>query len=205
MGDSSTPGYINPLPAPAPQPLEGQPLTDFLQQVVAGVTGMPGPSVLPRWQAEPPTVPATFTAWAAVGITRRQADTFAYVVHDSPGGNDPGHDELQRDELIHLLCSFYDTGSGGQADNNAALLRDGLQIEQNRAILKANNIGLVSVEDAVILPTLMKQRWLYRVDHNIVLRARIQRFYPVLDLLAFSTITLNTSIPSTVPVHPHGS
>lgn len=204
MSDSSAAGYLAPNPAPAPQPLEGQDLSTFLQQVVAGVTGMPGPSILPRWQAEPPTIPSTFTAWAAVGITRRSADTFAWVQHQSVAGTN-GYDELQRDELIYLLCSFYDTGSGGQADTNASLLRDGLQIEQNRAILKVNNIGLVGVEDAIILPTLIKQRWLYRVDHNVVFRRRIQRSYPVLDLLAFSTVVLNTSIPSTVPIHPHGS
>lgn len=202
MGDSSAPGYL--LPSEVPAPLIGQSLMQFLQQVVVGNTGMPGPTVVPRWQAEPPNLPPQFTAWAAIGIARRTADTFAFRGHvcqntDVPPG--PGFDDFQRTETIYLLCSFYDTGIDGQADALAVLLRDNLQIPDNRAPLLANEMGLVEVTEMVSLPSLTKQRWLYRVDETVVIRRRIRRSYPILNLTSFGVL-LNTSIPSTVVITP---
>ena len=52
---SATGGFLSPLSTPAP--LEDQALADFFQQYVAGITGIAGNLVRPRWQAEPPNIP----------------------------------------------------------------------------------------------------------------------------------------------------
>jgi hypothetical protein len=56
--DSRTAGYLGPKGSPDPVPLEGDAWEDFCQQVVAGVTGLPGNRVFPRWQLEEPNHPA---------------------------------------------------------------------------------------------------------------------------------------------------
>jgi len=174
---SATGGYL--LPAPAPTPLEGAALLAFLQGYVVGVTGLPGDMVRPRWQPEPPNIPQAGNLWAAIGVTSRPTDTYAFTRQLEDTST-----ELQRHEELDMLCSFYDLGSGGLADNAVALLRDGLQVDQNREPLFLAGMGLVGSDDPVAVPSLLKMRWLYRVDMNVKLRRVILRNYPVLTILS---------------------
>lgn len=176
---SATGGPLAPNPTPAPQPLEGQALLDFLQGWIVGILGIAGSLVRPRWQPEPANIPTEGTAWVALGITDRPSDTFPFI------GRVPGlseADELQRHEQLAILVSFYDLGSNGQADALAALLRDGLAVPQNRELLTNNGMGLTEVGSPIAVPSLLKQRWLYRVDMPIVVAREIVRQYPVLSL-----------------------
>jgi hypothetical protein len=142
---------------------------------------MDGTLVRPRWQAEPSLLPADGTAWCAIGVTDRDADTYPYV--GAVPGNAAGY-ALQRHEDFTLLCSFYDLGYNGQADTLAALLRDGLTIPQNQEQLGSGGIFLVSDTDLTPVPVLLKQRWQYRVDLAIKMRRQIDRVYPVLTILS---------------------
>ena len=175
--NSATGGYL--APAPSPAPLEDAALYEFLQAAVVGITGMDGTLVRPRWQPEPSLVPEAGTAWCAIGVTDRDADTYPYV--GAVPGNTSGY-EMQRHEEFTLLCSFYDLGYNGQADTLAALLRDGLCIPQNQEALGAGGIFLVSDADLTPFPVLLKQRWQYRVDLSIKMRREIDRVYPVLTI-----------------------
>lgn len=166
---SATGGPLQPAP---PGPLEGQDLLRFVQQWIVGITGMDGKLVRPRWQPQPPNIPQAGEAWAAIGITSRPSDTYPYV----------NGDYLQRHEVLNLLSSFYDLGYSGQADDLAARLRDGTAVPQNREVLTNAGFALISVGELVAVPSLLKQRWLYRVDLPIVLRREIERIYPVLTL-----------------------
>ena len=179
--DSSTGGFLSPSGSP---PLDDDALDDFLQALVVGITGLPGQMVRPRWQEEPPNLPPVGTNWAAIGVTHRTADTFAVEQHDGSG---QGADTLIRHESVDLLCSFY----GPLAETNGALLRDGLGIAQNREVLQANSMGIVSVGDLTKAPELVKNRWLNRTDLTVVIRRQITRTYPVLNLLS-AEITLET-------------
>lgn len=181
---SATGGYL--LPSSTPAPLEGQSLLRFLQQVIAAITGLDGTLVRPRWQPEPPNIPTAGTAWAAVGITSRSSDTYPYVGMNADGLSST----LQRHEQLDLLCSFYDLGSGGEADNYAALLRDGMAIAQNREALAAGSFKLIEVGDLLAVPSLLKDRWLYRVDLPLSLRRVVQRTYAVESILS-GDITLD--------------
>ena len=175
--DSSTGGPLSPAASPAP--LEGAALNTFLQNWLVGITGLPGSMVRPRWQAEPPNIPDAGTAWAAIGITDRKADAYPYIGHD-PTGN--GADDLQRHETLDLLASFYDLSADGQADYYAALLRDGMAIAQNRETLEVAGFNVLDVGDMTVVPSLLKSRWLYRVDLSFRLRRAIVRTYPVLNV-----------------------
>lgn len=174
---SATGGFLSPAASPAP--LEGQALLDFMQGVIVGVTGLPGTMVRPVWQAEPPNVPDAVVCWCAFRIGARPSDTFPYVHHNADG---QGSDTLQRHERLTVLCSFYDIGSGGAADGYLAILRDGLSIPQNRETLQANGFAFVGAGEPVPLPSLLKQRWLYRVDVELTFARQIDRTYPVLTI-----------------------
>lgn len=174
--DSSTGGYIAPAGTP---PLEDDALDDFMQALVVGITGLPGASVRPRFQQEPPNIPAAGTDWAAIGITHRRADTFAVEQHDSTG---QGTDTLIRHEELDLLCSFY----GPAAQSNGARLRDGISIAQNREALQLAGMGLISVGDLTKAPEMIKNRWLNRADLMVAIRREVRRSYPVLNLLSLT-------------------
>ncbi len=177
---SSSGGYLAPTPAPAP--LEGDALLAFLQGWIVGISGLPGNMVRPRWQTEPPSIPQAGNCWAALGVQRRPSDEYPYNAWN-PGAS---AFVLWRQEMLAILASFYDTGVGGQADYFAALFRDGTAIPQNREALTLAGFGLVRCGDLVTVPSLLKLRWLYRVDLEIVVRRQITREYPVETLVAAS-------------------
>ena len=165
---------------PSPAPFEGLQLLQFLQQWIVGVSGLPPTLVRPRWQAEPPNIPPAGDSWAAFGVVRRPSDEYPY------SGWDPSTSTylLWRQETVEMLTSFYDTGSTGWADYHASILRDGAAIAQNREPLTLAGFGLVRCGDLVTVPSLLKLRWLYRVDLEVTLRRQITRQYPVETLVA---------------------
>lgn len=192
--DSSTGGYLQPAGSPAP--LEGKALMQFVQQWVVGVSGLPGQMVRPRWQTEPPDIPQDGTCWCAIGITSRPNDEFPFVGHDGTLSGGLGGDTMQRHEQLSMLASFYDQGVAGEADYYCALFRDGAIIEQNRAPLLAQNMVLVRTGAPITVPSLLKLRWLYRVDLEVVLRRQINRNYPVRNLVAATgTIYYDEGLP----------
>lgn len=189
---SNQAGYLTPVGA---APLEGEALQDFLQEVLVGITGLNGKMVRPRWQPEPPNIPNAGEAWAAFGIVRRVKDTNAAVAHSGAG---EGTDKLQRQEALHLLASFYDLGSSGQADKYAELLADGFQIAQNREVLQAAGYAFVESGEPTPVPSLLKERWLYRVDVPLVIRRQIDRTYNVLNLES-AKVTLQSQSGTQTP------
>lgn len=187
-------------PAAMPAPLEGQALYEFVQAWLVGVCGLDGTMVRPRFQSEPPNIPDSGLAWMAFGIGARPADTFPFVQHN-PGTEAPpvaGSSTLQRHETLDVLCSFYDTGVTGLADQYASILRDGLVMPQNSEVLQESGFALVKVGSLLPVPSLLKERWLYRIDFPLVVRRAIERTYPVLDVVAADG-TINTDIAGVGP------
>ena len=181
MNDSSTGGPLAPI-AGGPAPLEGLALNDFIQGWIVGITGLPGTMVRPRWQTEPPNIPTAGTAWAAIGVQVRPADTFPVVLHSATANAGNGQDEVHQHEDLEILVSFYDLGTNGQADSYAATLRQGLAIDQNLELLTNNGMGLVACGEPIPLPSLLKKLWLYRVDLAVQVKREIIRAYPVLNV-----------------------
>ena len=181
---SATGGYL--VPGPTPAPLEGQSFEDFLSEVMVGISGLDPTLVRPRWQPEPPNIPAWGTTWMAFGITNYKADTFAVEIHHP---EIDGNTEFQRHEEVTILCSFY----GPDAVKAACIMRDGFQIDQNREVLNLNGMGLVETTEIRPAPTLTKDRWLQRMDMNLIIRRAVYRTYPILNLLSAQGI-LDTEV-----------
>ncbi len=179
---SASGGYL--LPAATPAPLEGEDLFVFIQTQVKGITGMDGKLVRPAPQGEPPNIPPQATAWAAIQITQIPADTFPAVIHRPDAFGGLGGDELQQNEQIAVLTSFYDTGVTGQAMNLATLLRTGYAIAQNREPLRKAGFAINSMGTETPVPVILKERWLYRVDLNFILSRQITRLYRVQNVLS---------------------
>lgn len=184
--DSATGGPLTPELVPAP--LEDIALDDFLHDLIVGITGLDNTLVRPRWQPEPANLPDVGTNWVAFGIVSKEADTYAVEQHIATG---QGFDYLKRQEVLNIFCSFY----GPQAGSYAELLRDGLQIAQNREVLQLNMMGLVETKETITAPSLVKDKWLFRVDLMVRIRRQILRQYPVLNVLsAQGTIDVETFI-----------
>lgn len=193
--DSRTAGYLGPAAQPAPA--EDNAWDDFLYDLFIGITNLPENLVRPRWQPEPPVQPDVGVDWMAFGTSGTEGLWRAPVTHfpgtaapdgtqASPDGD--GFSLLQEHETSTVLCVFY----GPHANATAALLRDGLRIDQNQAVLRAAGAALVECGPFTRAPELFKQQWLNRVDMNVVFRREIRRVYPELNLLrAQGTITSN--------------
>ena len=193
--DSSTGGIL--APAASPAPLEDAALDAFLQGLVVGLTGLAGAVVFPRWQPEPPNLPAFATNWAAIGVIEARPDTYAYMLHDPTGGTGDGSDDMQRHEELEILCSFYGPNAGG----NAAQFRDGFMVEQNNDSLTAAGFGFKETRAPVRAPELTKNRWLNRIDVPLVLKRIVLRSYPVLNVESgVVSITAQNSAGSNIVV-----
>lgn len=178
---SATGGYLS--PAVVSPPLEDAELDAFLQAMVVGITGLDGTLVRPRWQPVTPKQPEPDVNWCAIGVLNITPDDNAAIIHHPE--ND-GSDEMQRHEIVDLLASFY----GPSAYANAAKMRDGLMIAQNREPLILAGMALVSADKITSLPDLVSQQWLRRADLPITIRRIVTRSYEVKNLLsAQGTIT----------------
>lgn len=175
--DSSAAGYLAPATTPT-DPVYDSALDRVLHDIIQRTMGISDPTLVrPRWQAEPPAQPSFATNWAAFGVTVVNADVFAALLHDPAGA-----DILQRTEELEVLVSTY----GPAARANMVLLRDGLSVEQNRDGLAAIGANLVECRTMVNLPALLKEKWLPRVDMTVVLRRKVVRTYPVLNITSAS-------------------
>lgn len=152
--DSRQEGWLKPGAGPDEEALE-----DALHDMVCGLTGITGRLVRPRWQPKPPVTPGPEVSWCALGI----------VSQGAPGGaawHEGGHTRLEVHETLVVMCSFY----GPHARALARALRNGLWIEQNRAMLRETaNIALVRVGDITGAPELVDGRWLRRQDIMLTL------------------------------------
>jgi hypothetical protein len=184
--DSSTGGFLVPS---STSPAEDADLEDVVQPILVGITGLTGSLVRPRWQVDPPAQPSPVTNWCAFGVTRSQGDITGSVVHDGSGDGGLGASTEQRHETLEILASFY--GPAGQG--YASLLRGGLGIAQNREALFLAGMGLIECSEITAAPALVNQNWLRRYDLTIRLRRRVDRTYPVRNLLsAHGTIEKET-------------
>lgn len=195
---SATGGYLAPDGILTP-PLEDDGLVDFMGDVVAGVTGLDrDANVRPRWQKEPPDLPAFGTDWVAVGIPETDRDTFGYNHHVDTAAGGQGADQLQRHERFRLACSFY----GPNAGKLAAVLNDGLMIAQNREQLFLASMAVQSTGSPQRSPELIKNQWTSRVDVDVWISRQIIREYPVLNLRSAQATLQTDAVTDTINATP---
>lgn len=174
--DSREPGYLGPSPTETLLQVDWE---NFLQTTVAGIIGLPGYLVRPRWQPNPPPTPDVTVDWAACGITRVTANFEPAIQHygDATGGL-AGYDRVRRQEQVTYRVSCY----GPHAGDNIFILRDGLYVEQNRPFWRRNAVGLVEAERVEHVPDLFRQQWRDRYDLEILINREVRRVYLVRDL-----------------------
>lgn len=178
--------------APSAEPDYGDALDDIMQAAVVGITGLAGNLVRPRWQPDPPQQPAFDETWCAFGVVRSAVDAFAYERHDAAGSQGQGQSIIERDEVLQVLHSFYGPNSNAVCER----FRDGLELAQNRATLASAGIGLVEVGEAVMVPVLLTEKWVRRVDVTVYYRRRTSRPYEVRNLLG-AELGLNNELYTT--------
>lgn len=185
MNNSSTGGVLQ--PHPQPPPIDAVPanltIVQFIQSILVGLSGFPGPLVRPSWQSEPLKQPDIGVNWLAFGIAANEPDANAYQTV-----NDDGSVTLQRQETLRIAISVY----GPAAMENITLIRDGFQIPQNVAALKRANIGYVDITDAHHVPDLVNERWIDRYTCELILHRYIQRDYQILDFVSAPVSTFTT-------------
>lgn len=174
---SASGGYLTPAGTPTPA---DEALEDILQPMVVGITGLPGKMVRPRWQPGNPKQPEPNVDWCAIGVMHTKQDANPAIEHDGTGD---GADQYQRHQDVILLATFY----GPNAQAYGQLLSDGMYVPQNGEALRALNMAFVDAGDLIAAPDLINQQWVRRYDLRIRLRRKIERTYPVLNILSAET------------------
>lgn len=172
MNTSATGGYLTPT---SPEILEGDALDDVITEAVAGITGLPGAMVRPKWQAKPPKRPALSVDWCAMGLTESAADAGPVIVHKPSGGAGLGENHYTRHKDVTALVSFY----GPNAKSFAQRLEDGLTIAQNLEILQEKSISFVSAGTIRAVPESVNMQWVERYDLLVYFRRAVTRVYAV--------------------------
>lgn len=175
---SATGGYLSP-DGVLPDPLEDDALDDFMGDVVAGITGLDrDANVRPRWQKEPPDLPAYGTDWCAVGVPERLRDTYPAIVHGDTLAGGQGADRLTRHEQLKVMASFY----GPNCQKLAGYWADGLMVAQNREALDVAGFKLKEVGPPTKAPEILKNQWTPRCDVEAWFSRQIDREYAILNL-----------------------
>ncbi|PXV60888.1 hypothetical protein SAMN04487785_11318 [Dyella jiangningensis] len=133
--------------------------------------------VRPRWQPTAPKQPEPSVNWCAIGVTHIDPDDYPVEVHDGTGN---GQDDYAVHEALLVLASFY----GPNAMSFCKVMRDGLYIAQNREALTPQGITLTDVGKPVAAPELVNQQWIRRYDVEIRFRRKVERTYPILNILS---------------------
>ena len=171
---SATGGYLTPS---SPAPLYDDALTDALQAMVVGITGLNGTLVRPRWQERPPKMPEPTVDWCAIGVLNFVQDVYGAQVHSSDG---EGSTTLYRTEIIEVLASFY----GPNRTGNAMLMSDGMQINQNWEAIAPVGVAFVEGGAPRQAADLLNNQWVVRSDLQITFRRMVSRTYPILNVLS---------------------
>lgn len=170
--------YIQPKPGgsqpPFPKTLS---LTQFLQTVIVGVSGLDGSMVRPKWQVNPPKQPDIDQNWIGMGVDLLTPDTYQYVGMDGAGVT-----TTQRQEGVEVGLSIY----GPDGLEIAGLIIDGIQIPQNLDALRAANMGFQESTQPRHVPDLVNERWVQRVELGLVFRRQITRTYPIVSIISAS-------------------
>lgn len=184
---STQPGYLIPVEDPAADDA----LVDLLQPFLVGVTGLDGTLIRPRWQPNPANQPDFSTNWAAVGVVYEEPDDYAEQL--SPDLEVTGEVGLRRQSLLHVQLSFY----GPDCSKMGRRVHAGLQIDQNRTLLRSEGLALVNLGAPTHIPALVKNTWVPRIDVLMIVRQCLYHSFQVYSLKGLSTSYLDNEVYKT--------
>lgn len=172
---SATAGYLVPT---SPDIIDGDSLVDTITDAVAGITGLDGALVRPKWQPKGPKRPAATVDFCEVGITDDKPDAGPVIAHDPNANGGDGQDTYLRQYELVALASFY----GPNAQKYARLLADGLGMPQNLETLKQNSLTFVAAGTLRALPESINMVWVTRYDLMLYFRRSVSRAYAILTI-----------------------
>ena len=178
MYTSATGGYILPDGGAVPNDQE---LEDIFQDFIKGVTGLAGKMVRPRFQENPPPVPAVGVDWVAFGIRIQRPDDGPYFEQHSENATSIRHEEIE------VALSFY----GNRGQHFAKLFVDSTAIPQNVNQLKPHKIKFVGVGEVLTAPDLINEQYVHRFDVNATFRRKTERTYAIQSFLGLPEIKNN--------------
>jgi hypothetical protein len=185
---------LTPLP---PLPVDDGDLDAVFQTLVSEITSLDGSLVRPRWQTSIPKQPEPSTDWCAIGIMIVDPSPGPWLSYDSLNLQENYWDH----ESFDLLASFY----GPHSQQNARLLRAGLNVPQNTEPLLPYMIRYVGSGPVRNVPELVNQQWIRRQDISLQFRRKVEMVYGV-DYIAISEINLiDDTIVDDVIIVPPGS
>jgi hypothetical protein len=153
----------------------GDALEDLFAHVIQGITGLPGNLVRPKNQVTPATLPAFDVNWASFNVFVEPTLWNAYKTMQ----NDLSY-TVEGTETLRVTATFY--GPGYQDLERS--WRDGIQLAQNRDELTSWGIAFIEFADPVVLPLLLKERWVKHVDLRGTFQRWAVREYKVHTLLS---------------------
>lgn len=180
MTTSATGGYLLPT---TPFPIDDELLSRRLSNVVSGVTGLPGNMVRPRWQENPPPIPAPDQDWAAVGVT--MYPTSAGTPEIRHVSDSDGHSLLSVFSEVRVLASFY----GPSCSSRARLCQVAVWIDQNWEQLKPLGLRVANVGDVTITAEEVDETWYRRADLPVTLVQDASHIYSILNVLSAHGVT----------------
>lgn len=167
---SATGGFLRLSPAPGQVDIE-----DVIHDLIAGITGICGELVRPRWQPDPPREPKPEVNWCAFGITGYEPLNFPEIRHHGEG---EGRDEIVDYENLAVLASFY----GPRHVDLARQCRRSLHVPQNRAGLRPHGLAFVRAGTIIPVPALVAMGWRARADLPLTFQLMTSQSYAVLSL-----------------------
>jgi hypothetical protein len=173
MNNSASGGYL--VQGTKPVLPQGLNLTQFIQTVLAGISGVDGALIRPKWQPDPPKQPENNVDWIAFAYVSSTPNANSYIAMRPDGST-----ISQRHERLEVQCAFY----GPNNYEIATGLRDGFQVQQNLAALKSAHMGFTEVGPANRIPDLVNERWIDKIEMSVYLQREIQRVYPILSFLS---------------------
>jgi len=168
MADSSTGGYL-----PQTTTTDSN-LTEFFHDMLQGMTGIDSNLIRPLWQANPPNAPENGVDWLAYGITNKTQDENAYIETLVDASSN-----LYRNEEIEVSIQIY----GSSHLLTASVIKDCLEIGQNREALYLNNMAYLGTSETFNVPEIINGQYFNRCDLTLNFRRKVKRTFAILSLV----------------------
>jgi hypothetical protein len=179
---SATGGYLTPTDVIA----DDQALRRILHGFIVGLTGLAAEKVRPAWQGNMPAIEDNGVNWCAYAVGNFEAGQ-AYQVHVDADEQT----EMKQCETFDLSCSFY----GANCERYCGLVRDGLQVAQNREAMWLQGISVTNAPKITHVPELVNTVWQDRCDIVIAMGREYTRRYDILSFLsAYGDVITDTDI-----------
>ena len=172
MNTSATGGYL----AEYNNPIRRNSIENAIHEMIVGLTDFDNTLVRPAYQENPLAEPPPDVNWCAFHATDSNATNYSFVHHVSDGdGEDVVTDWINKEIRLY----FY----GNLSNEYAGMVRRGLMVEQNRYNLRKAGVAIRKVNNAIQVPELVNDKWIYRTDLVIDVTFEAVGNYAILNLL----------------------